>query len=103
MGVLLAEPALVKADADCIVAELIDRTEPQIFIDKPAVTPRGVTETRIVCGNCGGDDPLPRETLLTMDGCCDCCGGRSYVLAINLEIARRIPVALKQQTTVLIS
>ena len=52
-----------------------------LFIADPRVSPRNVTERMIICGNCAGDDPLPRKTLLAEDDTCATCGGRSYVLA----------------------
>lgn len=78
---------------------------PKLYIKKRdrKVSPRGVTKTQIVCGDCCGDDSLPRKTFLTPDGRCDCCGGRSYVLAANLEIARRIAVALAELHVISIS
>ena len=103
MGVLLAEPALVHADSDCIQIERVSDNGPQVFIDRPLISRREVTEMMIVCGNCAGDDPNPVKTLMTKAGCCASCGGRSYVLAANLEIARRIAIALNEINIVSIS
>jgi ribosomal protein L37E len=100
MGVLLTDPALALADA-----ELIDGrpgqadcsgSSPWLFIDRPQVAPREVTQTLIVCGDCGGDGLNPRKTFLTKQDRCASCGGRSYVLAANLEVARRVALALEQ-------
>jgi hypothetical protein len=96
MGVLLTDPALALADADCIFAERTSPLETKVFIDRPEVAPRETTSTMIVCGDCGGDGLNPRKTILTKQGRCAGCGGRSYVLAVNLEIARRINVALAE-------
>ena len=52
------------------------------------VSARPTTQTQIVCGNCMGDETLPRKTFLTRAGACDHCGGRSYVLASRLFIRR---------------
>ena len=89
MGALIADPALA--------------TEPHLYIDRPAVSPRTLTATMIICGDCGGDAPLPRKTVLTAEGCCYACGGRSYVLAAELEIARRVALALNKHSTTLIT
>jgi hypothetical protein len=66
----------------------------QIFIwpDAPVAALRSETHVQIVCGNCGGDDLVPRKTLLCEDGRCSHCGGRSYIPAARLEpiIAERI-------------
>src|SRR5262245_3621871 len=61
-----------------------------------------VTKTQIVCGDCSApplywnlsrtlderrNEPWPArpiKTLLTLDGCCDKCGGRNYELASML-------------------
>lgn len=52
-----------------------------VFIDRPEVAARAITTTIIICGNCAGDEQLPRRTLLSAEGKCSCCGGSSYVLA----------------------
>ncbi|HQZ81617.1 MAG TPA: hypothetical protein PLR83_00225 [Pyrinomonadaceae bacterium] len=52
----------------------------------PASIP-AVTATRIVCGDCAGDETLPRKTMLTADGRCAECGGRSYIPASVIGIA----------------
>ncbi len=44
-------------------------------------TVRVLRREMIVCGDCMGDDLLPRKTHLTDSGVCAQCGGRSYVLA----------------------
>lgn len=44
-------------------------------------TVRVLRQEMIVCGDCMGDEYLPRKTRLTDSGCCAKCGGRSYVLA----------------------
>lgn len=46
-----------------------------------------VTHTEIVCGDCCGDDLLPKRTNLTTTGACAVCGGRSFVLASPLAQA----------------
>jgi hypothetical protein len=48
----------------------------------PALTP-----TEIICGDCAGDDLLPRRTKLTVEGSCAKCGGRSYALASLVGVA----------------
>lgn len=44
----------------------------------------GVSRTKIVCGDCAGNDLLPIQTSLTTDRRCAECGGRSYELASRL-------------------
>jgi hypothetical protein len=58
-----------------------------------------VTQTQIVCGDCCGDAPFPRKTLLTSDGYCSRCGGRNYVLAttINGALVRHFRKGESQQ------
>src|SRR5262249_14748171 len=43
---------------------------------------------QIICGDCCGDESLPRKTFLDQSGKCHQCGGTSYVLA-----AHRAPYA----------
>jgi Zn finger protein HypA/HybF involved in hydrogenase expression len=38
---------------------------------------------QIICGDCSGNDYLPKKTLLGRDGACAQCGGHSYILASN--------------------
>lgn len=47
-----------------------------------------VTSTRIVCGDCAGDEVAPRQTLLRSDHSCAECGGHNYALAAPLAIPR---------------
>ena len=58
------------------------------FLDKISgkSLPR-VTHTEIVCGDCGGDELLPKRTNLTTTGACAVCGGRSFVPASPLAQA----------------
>lgn len=42
------------------------------------------TEIEIVCGDCAGEEVLPRRTNLRSDGRCAVCGGRSFVSAAKL-------------------
>jgi Zn finger protein HypA/HybF involved in hydrogenase expression len=41
----------------------------------------GVAQVEIFCANCSGDATEPNLTLLTTDGRCSKCGGRSYEVA----------------------
>jgi hypothetical protein len=54
---------------------------PIVFLRDQRVSPRRVTSIMVVCGNCAGDDDLPRKTFMASDGSCDTCGGNSCVLA----------------------
>jgi len=65
-----------------------EKSLPQVFIKNPLVSERHVTETMIVCGDCSGEEKLPRKTFLTAAGRCDNCGGHSYVLA-SILLQRR--------------
>ena len=101
MGVLLAEPALAHAESDCIAVESTSHAGPQVFIDRPVVSPREVTVTMIVCGNCAGDALNPVKTLMTKAGCCASCGGSSFVLASTFQIyilASQLSEKLRRQT-----
>jgi hypothetical protein len=87
MGTLFIENYLIAEEAEQQAASREVVCKPaQPFIDRPQITPRAVTTTMIVCGNCGGDEPLPVKTFLTKAGCCANCGGKSYVLASQLYI-----------------
>jgi hypothetical protein len=70
----------------------LQRQTPLVLIDHPGVTPRSITGLMIVCGDCAGEEPLPRKTLLAADGSCSTCGGGSYLLASIFfqNIPRRI-------------
>ena len=87
MGVILSGDPLVVYDDYPWRDETRRRgdaeTRRKVFIDRRdlEVSPRVVTETAIVCGDCSGDEPLPRKTYLTGDGRCDNCGGDSFLLA----------------------
>lgn len=40
----------------------------------------------IVCGNCSGDGPVPRRTLLNVKGNCETCNSSDFVLASTLGV-----------------
>lgn len=46
---------------------------------------RPIATQWIVCGDCAGDGQLPRATLLTPQGACSGCGGRSYILVSKIN------------------
>src|SRR5437763_16780247 len=98
MGVLLTDPALALVEAELLDSDRVSCAPrpPVVFIKRLQVAPRELTERLIVCGDCGGDGLNPRKTLLTEQGRCASCGGQSYVLAANLEIARRVALALER-------
>jgi len=76
------------------------KDEPTLFISDPGVSGRFANSpltTLIVCGNCAGDAPVPRKTVLAADGTCQKCGGRSYVLASSLTIHKKQATRLSQQ------
>jgi hypothetical protein len=41
------------------------------------------TAIQIICGDCSGEENLPRKTYLDRFGNCSQCGGHSYILAAN--------------------
>lgn len=51
-----------------------------------------LTEMRIVCGDCAGDEIAAQETGLMSDGSCANCGGRSFVCAerYSMVLARHL-------------
>lgn len=59
---------------------------PVVFLKDRSVTPRRITGLQIVCGNCMGDERLPRKTFLAAEGGCATCGGRSYELASTISL-----------------
>ncbi|MGA9768751.1 MAG: hypothetical protein WBV94_06915 [Blastocatellia bacterium] len=76
MGVMFTDALVFNGQRSKALAE-----STTVFIDRPAVAPREITRTMIVCGDCAGDSINPRKTLLTKEGRCASCGGNSYVLA----------------------
>lgn len=51
--------------------------------------PRSVIVTagiQIICGDCAGEEDLPKKTYLDSFGNCSQCGGHSYILAANRVI-----------------
>ncbi len=38
---------------------------------------------QIICGDCSGEEGLPKKTYLDSFGNCSQCGGHSYILAAN--------------------
>lgn len=85
-----------------------DHDKPKVYLgrlERTVSTPK-LTTQMIVCGQCGlvddefGDSVrLPRKTLLTEQGCCASCGGRSYVLAAGLS--RALERTIKEQRAVI--
>src|SRR5262249_12469622 len=59
--------------------------DPTLVESSFQVTSVGV---QIICGDCSGDEALPKKTFLDLSGRCHQCGGTSYVLA-----AHRAPYA----------
>jgi hypothetical protein len=57
---------------------------PRVFLDNAEVSPRLLTTSRIICGDCAGDGPYTIKTLLTVAGKCSQCGGGSYILASRI-------------------
>lgn len=106
MGVMLTDPEepnwAITDSLDWLYGErpalrLVEppTAKPKVYLRERdrEVAPRAITQTLIVCGNCGGDEPLPRKTFLTADGRCDACGGRSYVLAARLFLFKEFTIA----------
>jgi hypothetical protein len=85
----VASPSLVEAFS------MVKASKPKVFIKQPFVSERRATQTMIICGDCSGDGLLPRKTFQTGDERCDGCGGRSFVLATEVEVSRRVALALK--------
>ena len=58
------------------------------------IEPRSTVVTtgiQIICGDCSGEEGLPKKTYLDSFGNCSQCGGHSYVLAANrLIYAQRL-------------
>lgn len=83
MGIALAEKLPVS-----VAAPKTD-DQPKLYISDRSVTPRSISSVMIVCGNCMGEDRLPRKTFLSADGSgCASCGSQSYVLASKLSTRR---------------
>lgn len=81
-ALLAALAALAESD-ERLIAEstALPAKTPGVYIDDPYINLQPVTGRMIVCGNCAGDDPLPRKTLLAADESCASCGSHSYVMA----------------------
>lgn len=46
------------------------------------IKPRPVrTTVAIICGNCAGEGIVPYKTMMNINGYCETCGSRSYMLA----------------------
>ena len=72
---------------------MIFRKKPSAIIS--ALLPRQ-TEMTIVCGDGAGDEIDPRKTILTSDGTCAGCGGRSFVCAVRLfKVLKRHLLAIQ--------
>ena len=53
------------------------------------------TGIQIICGDCSGEEDLPRKTYLDRFGNCSQCGGHSYMLAANRFIYTQQVVAMR--------
>src|ERR1044072_2533074 len=61
--------------------------------------PRSVLVTagiQIICGDCSGEEDLPRKTYLDSFGNCSQCGGHSYILAANRVIYAQQLIATRR-------
>src|SRR5215216_4731307 len=60
--------------------------------------PRSVLVTtgiQIICGDCSGEESLPKKTYLDRLGNCSQCGGHSYILAANRVIYTQQLIAMR--------
>src|SRR5882724_7658920 len=55
-----------------------------------------MTSVQIVCGDCAGEEILPRRTVLTAAGRCAKCGGRSYELAARVCAALEVTLLYRR-------
>ena len=61
--------------------------------------PRSVLVTagiQIICGDCSGEEDLPKKTYLDSFGTCSQCGGHSYILAANRVIYAQQLIATRR-------
>ena len=61
--------------------------------------PRSVivtTGVQIICGDCCGEEDLPKKTYLDSFGNCSQCGGHSYILAANRVIYAQQLIAMRR-------
>ena len=61
--------------------------------------PRSVLVTagiQIICGDCCGEEDLPKKTYLDSFGNCSQCGGHSYILAANRVIYAQQLIAMRR-------
>lgn len=89
MGTLVSD-LTIDSDAHLLAkARALNKTRnlKGVFLKEPFVTPRRAKHIFIVCGNCAGDDPIPRKTVMAADSTCETCGGSSYVLASTLFLS----------------
>jgi hypothetical protein len=90
MSTLLADLADEMNKVDQALDALLESEKTvRVFIRNPLVTPRRATHHLIICGNCAGDERLPRKTFLAADSTCATCGGRSYVLASTIRFPKK--------------
>ena len=50
---------------------------------------------QIICGDCSGEEDLPKKTYLDRYGNCSQCGGHSYILAANRLIYAQQLIAMR--------
>ena len=50
---------------------------------------------QIICGDCSGEEELPKKTYLDRFGNCSQCGGHSYMLASNRLIYAQHLIAMR--------
>ena len=53
------------------------------------------TGIQIICGDCSGEEGLPKKTYLDSFGNCSQCGGHSYILAANRLIYAQQLITLR--------
>ena len=56
------------------------------------------TGIQIICGDCSGEEGLPKKTYLDSLNNCSQCGGRSYILAANRLIYAQQLIAARLQS-----
>ena len=54
------------------------------------------TGIQIICGDCSGEEGLPKKTYLDSFGNCSQCGGHSYILAANRVIYAQQLIATRR-------
>jgi hypothetical protein len=64
----------------CFLAKSYGDNSSQLVERRSTLVTAGI---QIICGDCSGEEELPKKTYLDRSGNCSQCGGHSHILAAN--------------------